>query len=251
MLFTIRGEGFITQFIRSIFRNTSFEDRPAANQNELDRRQYDNLILAQEIDRLKAENRELRRVATADPLTGLYNRRGGMAELDRMLAPFKRHEHDHVSSALPLTEVSVVIIDVDDFKEVNDVGGHATGDQVLVAIARHLQHEFRSDDIIIRWGGDEFMVYLIGATQETVLKRSQELVAALTIDPMLKLGNNPAQHVTCSIGIAHGKFRTERGAHSLIETLRSAADMAMYEAKRIEGCKSCIATAPDNIDAAP
>ncbi len=253
---TCPQQSFISQLLGAIFGKT-FSPGPGskvlvAPQEELDRRDYDNLILAkerncllEEIAELKKANSELERMATLDHLTKLFNRHGGELEFNRALAPYRRREHDRTVKFLRPTHVAVVVIDLDNFKQINDNLGHATGDQVLVAVAGHIRKEFRTDDIVIRWGGDEIVIYAIGATQEAVFNRAQELTRVIGNDQELRVGN---LRVTCSIGLAHGKFRTERGARGLIDSLRKSADEAMYLAKESLG-KGCIATASDNFTA--
>ncbi|MGB3073020.1 MAG: GGDEF domain-containing protein [Candidatus Moraniibacteriota bacterium] len=257
---------FLSRIIRDAVRILAFgsateeelttKERELVTQEELDRRDYDNLVLARrlieqnrEIVDLREENAVLKRVAMLDHLTRLYNRHGGKIELDRALAPYMRQAHGlSTDQPQPLHHMAVVVVDMDNFKSINDSHGHDAGDRALVAVARHLKRAFRADDIITRWGGDEFVVYVIGATQDAVLKRAQLLVREMKEDTTLYID---PWSVTCSIGIAHGEFiSSERGtAHQLIELLRVAADTAMYKAKQEIGPGSCIATAPDNFTA--
>ncbi|QQR79078.1 MAG: GGDEF domain-containing protein [Candidatus Moraniibacteriota bacterium] len=255
---TFRRESIASQLFYALLGRDDFSPGPgpqviekASSQVELDRRDYDNRVLARKVSKLEEEIKgwkqtyiALERVAMLEPLTGLFNRRGGEYEFERALASYRRHEHNCDPATLLWADVSVIVVDIDKFKQINDVYGHDAGDRVLVAIAKHLGRELRADDIVIRWGGDEFVVYAIGATQDAILKRAQDLVKALAADEELKMAGH---HATCSIGIAHGKFRTERGAWGLIGLLRRAADEAMYEAKQAVGPGSCIATAPDSI----
>jgi diguanylate cyclase (GGDEF)-like protein len=251
-----------------VFGNATEEEpktkgRESVTQEELDRRDYDNLVLAREVvrleddleqanikyARLQEQVAELERVAMLDHLTRLYNRHGGKIELDRALAPYMRQAHGlSTDQPQPLHHMAVVVVDMDNFKSINDSHGHDAGDRALVAVARHLKRAFRADDIITRWGGDEFVVYVIGATQDAVLKRAQLLVREMKEDTTLYID---PWSVTCSIGIAHGEFiSSERGTErQLIELLRVAADTAMYKAKQEIGPGSCIATAPDNFTA--
>ncbi|MFZ1654986.1 MAG: GGDEF domain-containing protein [Candidatus Moraniibacteriota bacterium] len=221
---------------------------PTQEELELDRREFDNVVLAAELlkfkeayAQLREENQELKRVALVEPLTGLFNRRGEKEELARALAPYARQAYGHKLAELAWVHVSVIVIDVDDFKAINDTHGHAAGDRTLKTIAAHVVREFRASDVVVRFGGDEIVVYAIGAPQDAVLSRAQEFQAALASDTEL----NAERHVSCSVGIAHGKFKTERGARQLIDLLRKSADDAMYQAKKKMG-KGCIATAPDD-----
>lgn len=235
---------FLSRIIRDAVRILTFgsaaeeelttKEREPVTQEELDRRDYDNLVLARrlieqnrEIVDLREENAVLKRVALVDPLTGLYNRHGGEMELERTLTPYKRLGHRHALSELRLTDVTVVVYDVDDFKQINDTYGHDAGDRSLAVIAEHLRTAYRANDIIIRWGGDEIVVIVVGAPQDAVFKRARQFQVALASDTALNTG----WKVTCSAGIAHGKFKTERGARQLIELLRTSADNALLKAK--------------------
>ena len=94
--------------------------------------------------------RALRRLSRIDPLTGAYNRRSFEVLLDRELSRTKRHD----------TVCSLLLIDVDKFKQINDRYGHAAGDQVLIAVAELLKSNLRDVDHVCRYGGDEFVVIL-------------------------------------------------------------------------------------------
>jgi two-component system, cell cycle response regulator len=156
--------------------------------------------------KLHATLAELRRLATRDVLTGLLNRREGLRLLEREVERSRRHPR-------PL---SALLIDLDHFKEVNDQkGGHAAGDAMLVAVARTLEAQVRSEDAVVRWGGDEFAVWL--ADTDAVAAR---LVAERILAAARDLGG------TLSIGVA--QWSPERGdAGGLV----AAADKALYEAK--------------------
>ncbi len=156
--------------------------------------------------KLHATLAELRRLATRDMLTGLLNRREGLRLLEREVERTRRYPR-------PL---SVLLIDVDHFKEVNDKqGGHAAGDAMLVAVARLLEAQVRAEDAVVRWGGDEFAVWLAD-TDATAAR----LVAERMLAAARPLGS------TLSIGVA--QWTPERGdAGGLV----AAADKALYEAK--------------------
>ncbi|HET9400203.1 MAG TPA: GGDEF domain-containing protein [Candidatus Acidoferrales bacterium] len=100
--------------------------------------------------RLQVRAQELHRLATVDPLTGLYNRRFGEQRLVAEIARARRNGH----------ALSVVFFDLNDFKDVNDRYGHAAGDEVLCEFARRLVSAVRVSDFAVRMGGDEFMVIL-------------------------------------------------------------------------------------------
>ena len=153
--------------------------------------------------------RELSRV---DFLTGIANRRTfhEQAEMEKNRA--RRYLH-------PLT---VAYLDIDDFRHVNDLLGHAGGDEVLVAIARLLQENLRDTDFVARIGGDEFGILL----PETDRYAAQFVIGKLhTV--LQQVGGSFRAPVTCSIGAA-----TFSGELASLEQMIAEADKAMYAAKR-------------------
>lgn len=161
--------------------------------------------------------REITRQARTDPLTGLLNRRAFVEEMDRQLA---RLDRDAEGGTL-------MFVDLDAFKAVNDRLGHAMGDRVLVHLANMLRRLVRPFDLITQLGGDEFAVWLSGADHMTAAERADYLcktapneLQAMLPEAFPKLG--------VSVGIA-----TRRpGSHETIEELTQRADLAMYEVKR-------------------
>ena len=149
--------------------------------------------------------------ASHDALTGLLNR--GALE-DRAIQEIARSDAGRV----PL---SLIVLDVDGFKALNDAHGHPAGDRVLCAVAAGLRHETRSVDALARLGGDEFAVLLPGASLRDSLKVADRLRdMALTSAPRASLSIGVAEHVADG-----GDF----------DALWTAADAAMYEAKRAGG----------------
>jgi diguanylate cyclase (GGDEF)-like protein/PAS domain S-box-containing protein len=165
----------------------------------------------------EALHRELALQASTDPLTGLLNRRAFIEATRRQIARLDREDGAG----------TLMFVDVDAFKAINDSLGHGMGDQVLIHLANILRRLVRPFDLITRLGGDEFAVWLSGADHMTAAERAdylcknapQELQAMLP-EAFPKLG--------VSVGIA-----TRRpGSQEAIEDLTRRADMAMYEVKR-------------------
>ena len=165
---------------------------------------------------LVAAREALRDQAATDALTGVANRGTILETLGRELERARRAG----------TPCAVVFVDVDHFKRVNDVHGHAAGDAVLQHVASTMQSTLRPYDLLGRYGGEEFVVVLPGcdaAAARGVAERLRAAVSASTA-PVGEAG----LHVTCSMGVAVA--RDPRGADR--DRLLSAADAALYRAKQ-------------------
>lgn len=165
----------------------------------------------------EAIQREMLRQARADPLTGLMNRRAFLAEMERRI---ERLDRDGRAATL-------LYVDIDGFKPVNDEFGHDVGDEVLRSVAALLEQTFRPTDLVARLGGDEFGVWLDGADVMTAAERADALARAA---PRLlgELGGDSRLKITLSIGLAQ---RLPRARETIDQMLRRA-DQAMYAAKR-------------------
>ena len=170
--------------------------------NQIRRRRYE--------DRLRTDLDRSLELAVSDPLTGLRNRR------------FVQH---HLDAALKAGEVSVMMIDVDRFKSINDNHGHDVGDAVLREVADTMRSQLRAADVVSRYGGEEFLVVLADAPPEEALAIAERLRAALEHMPIKADG--PEVKVTVSIGLA-----VMPGGGSVREAV-SAADAALYRAKAL------------------
>ena len=165
-------------------------------------------------DRLRADFGSALEMALTDSLTGFYNQRYLMRHLRGMLA-------GGISSFM-----SLMMIDVDHFKAINDQYGHAAGDMALKAIADTLRSRIRVFDTIARYGGEEFVVVMPGAAADDAMIAAERL--RIAIEEMVFHPVAGAQcKLTVSIGIALAD-----GPHCTAETLLQAADHAMYQAKR-------------------
>lgn len=161
------------------------------------------------------EREEIERRATIDPLTGVLNRLG----LDEAL------RHERMRSLRTETPLSILMIDLDRFKQLNDEHGHPAGDAALVRVAESLVSAVRKSDYVGRYGGDEFLVILPGSTDEAAAALAARLRKVRL--PELPLGDGREHFIQISIGEA------TLTPSDTLETLVARADHAMYRVKRI------------------
>lgn len=173
------------------------------------------VISLHNITDLKTARKQLNFMAYHDALTGLPNRR---LFHDLIQQSFNQAHRNNI-------QVGVLFLDLDNFKGVNDVHGHAVGDQVLVEVASCLQQRLRKSDIICRWGGDEFVIGLSDSSGGSGIVRVAEQLGEAVLNSVHQ--SDESKQVSISIGIAifpdHG---------SLPDRLIRNADVAMYRAKR-------------------
>ncbi|WP_308387599.1 diguanylate cyclase [Acidithiobacillus sp. AMEEHan] len=171
----------------------------------------------------KAREAELEKMALHDPLTGLMNRRGLEEELPRARARADRSER----------LLALVVLDLDDFKEVNDRIGHDLGDAMLQRLAQRLQDSLRHSDCVVRIGGDEFILLLEGLRDidqlESVLRKVN-----LAVEKPLVLESGEQIHLQVSMGVSIYPL----SANSNLELLLREADQAMFESKRNKGIRN-------------
>ncbi|MEK7579933.1 MAG: GGDEF domain-containing protein [Patescibacteria group bacterium] len=167
------------------------------------------------------EIKELKKLVTKDALTGLFNRRGFEEEVSRLVKDVLYSKQNlYKRKRFYIDSISLLFLDLDDFKKVNDGFGHKVGDQILQQAAQIIKKKIRNIDFCGRWGGEELIVALIGSREENAFRKAEEIRKA--IRSRVKINNNP---VTVSIGVA------ELSTGSNFEELISRADKAMYEAK--------------------
>lgn len=166
------------------------------------------------IDRISLE-RKLRSLAIHDPLTGAFNRNFFQAALSREKLRAERYN----------SSIGFLIVDIDNFKKINDLYGHQTGDSILKEVSNFLGETIRETDYLIRYGGDEFLLILIETGQTAVVVRQRILDDPRLAASSVKLIGTP---VTLSIGNAHWNPGT---GISIQETL-AEADKQMYLHKR-------------------
>ena len=171
------------------------------------------MSVVRDIDSHKQSEYEIRKAAETDEMTGLLNRAATMRQIQDFLdGPGAQSTH------------ALMMIDVDNFKNVNDTLGHPAGDQYLIEFAETAKNCFRSDDIVGRIGGDEFFVLMKNASSRTAAEER----AALLLDAMQTIGRfEEPLHTSGSIGICF-----YRGDNATLDQLYERADQALYQAKR-------------------
>ena len=156
---------------------------------------------------------ELERLADSDPMLDIYNRRAFVRELDRALAMIERYG----------MKASLVFVDLNDLKKINDTMGHGAGDTALAHVANVLSSNLRQSDALGRLGGDEFGVLLNQADQKIAELKAVELTNAVAAIPVQWKGGPFTAHVSCGVvEISQGQSADEA---------MERADSAMYEVK--------------------
>jgi diguanylate cyclase (GGDEF)-like protein len=178
---------------------------------------HEALLVAQSANLEIAQSRAVaEQQARTDDLTGLRNRRDFAERLERHLT----------RAAYDQRPIGLLLIDIDFFKQINDWHGHGAGDQLLTAFAGRLRDATRPDDLVARWGGEEFVVLLTDLGSGNVLaERAEQIRKAIASTPFIVAGQ--AIGVRVSIGAARSSV-----ALATSDALIAAADGAMYEAKR-------------------
>lgn len=170
---------------------------------------------------------ELEYYSMHDPLTGLYNRRQFSSMLEYEIGRSERHHH----------EFSILLLDLDDFKDINDSYGHPTGDEALCGVAEVLREHVRKGDVASRIGGDEFAVILMETGRQGAAKVAETIGNALRT----RTFNSPEDkrfHLTVSIGIVTFPHDSQN-----VTDLMASADLAMYRAKELGKDGACAAEA--------
>ncbi len=171
--------------------------------------------LDQHIRQLQKERQSFENLAFTDPLTGLYNRRMFLEIAKKNINEAKRYNE-------PL---SLIMLDIDHFKRINDTYGHDIGDVVLKFLASILKNNVRASDIIARWGGEEFII-LLPKTELKQAYKVAEKIRKIVEMSTIKLPDGERLNFTISLGVS------SFGGYEDLEELIKKADIALYEAKR-------------------
>lgn len=171
-------------------------------------------VKEQELSKLKKELEKYKMESVTDPLTGLFNRKFMNKKLDEEIERSKRYK----------SKFSLIFLDIDNFKKINDVYGHIVGDFVLKYLANIIKSELRKVDYAFRYGGEEMVVLVSEANLENAIKFANRLLETVR-NTVFKYKTEELK-ITISIGVA------EYRAGETIEQLIERADMAMLRAKR-------------------
>lgn len=174
---------------------------------------------------------ELQQQIVVDELTNVYNRRGLRPALDRELAHYRRYREDF----------SLIVLDLDHFKELNDAFGHAAGDAALISVAEFLHRRLRDTDVLARIGGEEFLILLPHTTLAAAQFTVEQLCKGLREKKHMFSGT-PVQ-VTASWGITNTSGSTNTSAQELFRQ----ADFALYRAKNAGRDRVCTFSPDDQI----
>lgn len=170
-------------------------------------------------DRLKREL-ALKDLASRDPLTGLLNRRSG----EHLLKQYDDEKRQSKKS------LCLIMIDIDNFKKINDTFGHAIGDQILISSSQLLKNKARNTDSFIRWGGEEFLIIVQDSRLKDALEFAERIRKSIEQHTDQVVGR-----ITASFGVAESSL--DEGTASLL----NRADKALYKAK-LDG-KNCVKSA--------
>ncbi len=176
------------------------------------------MVMLSEVTKTKALVNQLKEMAQTDHLTGIYNRRHFIELVEGAVK-------EHLAKQ---QEAFVVVLDIDHFKKINDQYGHLAGDYVLKTMATWMQKQLREQDVLGRYGGEEFVIFMAKTNQDEGLHRIEQLRRQL--EEMVFSYEEENIHLTASFGCSNLKI-TSRSNIKLFEEMFSAADEALYDAK--------------------
>lgn len=193
----------------------------------------------EKIASLQARVAELEQLLVTDESMLIFNRQGLIQYLN-LIADEVRWQHKHPDKRrnVVVRSLSVLFIDIDKFKYVNDTYGHQSGDEVLKQVASLIKEEVRELDVIGRYGGEEIVVGLVGASNEHAMKKADQTRQRIA-DHEFVLSTGQTIHITVSIGVA------ELLESSLESTIKRADD-ALYKAKQ-GGRNQVVMAVPESV----
>lgn len=177
-----------------------------------------------EIKQLKEEIALLKEIANKDELTRLYNRRGFSEEAQKFIGEIiGAKTKGNRRGSLLIRNFSLVVYDIDDFKKINDTYGHQAGDEALRLLAKIIRENVRDIDVVARWGGEEMIVGLVGASANDAVKIADDI--RKKIGGLSLVWEGKEVKFTISGGVA------DLDKSGSFEELFHRADKAMYRAK--------------------
>lgn len=176
---------------------------------------------------IQRQNVELEQLANHDPMTGCLNRRSFYARAARHFTQAQRYA----------TPLACIMTDIDKFKNFNDTYGHAVGDQVIQHVARVLKSTLRADDLLCRYGGEEFCILLPATTLEDAMQVAQRMRARIEAEAGAAIDTIPGLRITASFGVCTLPERPVASLDKLIEQ----ADAGLYAAKEAGRNRVCYA----------
>ncbi|MEJ2039263.1 MAG: GGDEF domain-containing protein [Desulfosarcinaceae bacterium] len=175
-------------------------------------------LLAGQVDNLRRELETAKNKSMTDSLTGIYNRQA-----------FDEYLTDLIErSQVMKSEFSLLMMDLDNFKAINDTHGHLIGDRVLVAFATKCRNAIRGDDFIARYGGEEFTIVLPGASLRNALKKARQICETVAAARYATNTGENGGHLSMTVSIGVSAYK--KGDNSV--TLIARADKALYDAKK-------------------
>ena len=183
----------------------------------------------QDITSRKNRENVLQNQATKDPLTSIYNRRYFEEEVAKRITMAKKQKQEY----------SILMLDADYFKKVNDTYGHKLGDRVLIELASAAESALRDNDIVARYGGEEFVIYLASASASQGIAVAERLRQSIEKIVVLSEDNREVKF-TVSIGVSTSEISDN------IDVLIKTADEALYRAKQ-NGRNRVELFTPDNL----
>lgn len=176
------------------------------------RKQYITIVRSR--NSLLTSEQKMREISIRDPLTGLYNRR------------YMNETFDRLAVERPAL-FSLLMVDIDHFKNINDTYGHTGGDEVIRKVADILVNATRQSDIVCRYGGDEFLMILLDCSPTVAMSKAQHIREEITNIVVEETALAPSVHITASIGVTHCSQNCTN-----IDDILKSVDTALYMAKQ-------------------
>jgi diguanylate cyclase len=198
--------------------------------SEVEALRAENALLKEQLEakdkQLEIQNERIKYLeeqAFIDPLTGTYNRRAFEPELEKALKFIRGEIQEHrEGGAETLTKISLILLDLDYFKHVNDTFGHPIGDDVLRKVSVLLMSLVRETDMVARYGGEEFMILLQNADHSFAEKKAEEFRAGIE---HITFATQPDLKITASFGVVSSESSTDSAV------LKRVVDETLYKAK--------------------